>query len=355
VSLPLRALGRSLGLSALARLRLRLWLGRRVHRSIGRLQARRGVRPVPPPAPGLVLLYHRVGPAAREWEPTRPLSVPQDLFRAQMEELRSRFQPVSLDRLLDPAAGPPERSEGLPPVAVTFDDGYRDNLELAHPILQSLGIPAAVFVNTAWLGQPAPFWWCELEELIRRGALGRLGRSARWTAYAGEVSRMKRLSEEERARRFADLRARAGRPPPGPWAPLLVSEEELRQMEASGLWTAGGHTHRHTILSRLPLAAARAEIEENKRRLEEVLGHPVRWFAYPNGGEGDFGPEHIELLRQAGYRGALSGLSPFERREVGPFSVPRLAVSGLEGLAEFKNHLSGIFWPRRRRARQAAG
>jgi peptidoglycan/xylan/chitin deacetylase (PgdA/CDA1 family) len=344
----LRAAGLCLGMNALSRLRLRRWLGRRVHGAIARARSAAGSAPRRSPQGALVLLYHRLSADGPGWRPTGPLSVPVDLFRAQMEALFSRFEVVPVDRLLEaPPAG------ARPRAAVTFDDGYRDNLELAHPVLEDLQLPAAVFVATRWLGGRGRFWWYELEDLARRGALGRAGRGARWAAFAAEASRLKALPEGERAARLEELRARAApaRERGDPlWAPLMLSAGDLRFLEASGLWTVGGHTHTHPILARLPLQEAEAEIAENRRVLEEALGHPPRWFAYPNGDEGDFGPEHVDLLRRAGYAGAFTGISPFPERSGGgpldPFRIPRLAVSGLEALAEFKNHLAGVFWPR---------
>ena len=330
-----------LGLGPLERLRARLLFARGAHTAIALVRRMRKRAPRPPRAPALVLAYHRIATQANGWEPTRPLDVRLDIFRAQMEALRERFEVVPLDCILEPGDGGSRLR-----AAVTFDDGYRDNLELAHPVLYSLGLPAAVFVTTRWLGGAAPFWWYELEELSRRGALGPPANGSRWAAYLREVAVLKNLSDEQRGARLDEIRSRV--PPAGDhsWAPRMLSLHDLRAMDRSGIWTIGGHTHGHPILARVPIETARAEIIENKKVLEEILGHPLRWFAYPNGGTGDFGEEHVRILCQAGYLGALTGLSPWEADGRDPFRIPRLSVSGLEGLAEFKNHLAGVFWPR---------
>ena len=335
-----RAIARCWGLGPLGRLRLRLWLGKRVHAAIAaaHVLGAGGGRSTRAP---LVLLYHRLTASRRRWEPTRALEVPADLFRAQMDALRERFRVVPLDRLLDPAP-----AGSLPHAAVTFDDGYIDTFEIAYPLLKALGIPAAVFVTTRWLGEEAPLWWYELEDLARRGALGQKAAGARWVAYGAEVSRLKTLPESLREARLEELRRRAAESPSRNWAPRMLSTAQLLAMDRSGLWTIGGHSHTHPILTRISLAEAQAEIGENKRILEGILGHPVHWFAYPNGGAGDFAAEHADVLRRAGFRGALSGISPWEEDAADPFRIPRLSVSGLEGLAEFRNHLRGLFWPR---------
>ncbi len=341
MSTVLRTLGETLGLDALTRLRLRLWARSGLHlamdgaRALG-LAGQRTVLGSP-----LILAYHRISKARRGWEPSRPHEVPVALFRRQMAELRARCRVVPLDRLLEQSNG-----DIRPVAAVTFDDGYRDNFELAHPVLAELRIPAAVFATTRWLGSRAPFWWFELEDLARRGALGATDRGSVWSDYASEASRLKLLSEAVRAGRIGELRRLAAGEPSRDWAPEMLSADDLRAMDRSGLWTIGGHTHSHPILARVGRDEARAEIFENKRVLEEVLGRPVRWFAYPNGCAGDFSDEHIALLRAAGYEGALTGISPWEDKAGDPFRMPRVAVNGLEGFAEFRNRLRGIHWRR---------
>ncbi len=341
MSAVLRTLGENLGLDALARLRLRLWVRRGIHLALGGARALGLAPPRAVLGSPLVLSYHRIARARRGWEPSRPHEIPVALFRRQMAELRASFRVVPLDRLLAEPDGDPR-----PLASVTFDDGYRDNFELAHPVLAELEIPAAVFVTTRWLGRRAPFWWFELEDLARRGALGATDRGSVWGGYAAEASRLKLLSEKARRGRIEELRRLACGEPSKDWEPEILSAEDLRAMDRSGLWTIGGHTHSHPILSRVSLDEARAEIVENKRLLEEILGRPLRWFAYPNGCAEDFSQEHVEMLRAAGFESALTGTSPWAGPALDPFRIPRVAVNGLEGLAEFRNHLRGIYWPR---------
>jgi peptidoglycan/xylan/chitin deacetylase (PgdA/CDA1 family) len=129
---------------------------------------------------GLVLIYHQVG---RQSPDPVHVNVPAERFAAQMEELRARWNPVSLDGLVKGLAegNLPRRS-----VAVTFDDGYAGVLHHALPILERWKIPAAVFLPTGSLGAKAEFWWDELQRII-------------WEAK-GDPAGWKWLAEEARVR-----------------------------------------------------------------------------------------------------------------------------------------------------------
>ena len=109
----------------------------------------------------VILLYHRV---ARPERDPQLLSVAPEQFEGQMSLLRSRFNPLSLDRLSRMIRG----GGAIPPrsVVVTFDDGYADNLHHAAPVLERHGVPATFFVESGHLGSTREFWWDELERLI---------------------------------------------------------------------------------------------------------------------------------------------------------------------------------------------
>ena len=113
--------------------------------------ARARRRPAEAERPGVrILAYHRVA------EARDPLAVGPDRFRRHMEVLlQSGLRVLRLDAALDVLAGPVDE----PCVCVTFDDGYRDTLEHAAPILRELGIPATVFLPTAVIDGSAAFDW----------------------------------------------------------------------------------------------------------------------------------------------------------------------------------------------------
>lgn len=176
-----------------------------------------------------VLYYHRVGPFAPGAE--RKMNVEPDRFRAQMEHLARKYRPATLDEVLAGAKGA---------AAVTFDDGYRDLMAHALPVLKELKIPATFFI-----------------------VAGALGAKDAW--YRGEHDIMT-------------------------WA-------DLEELKKAGM-EIGSHTMTHARLPELDDDKLRWEVVESKRLLEEKLG-PIRHFAYPQGKR----DERVKrAVRDAGYR-----------------------------------------------------
>jgi peptidoglycan/xylan/chitin deacetylase (PgdA/CDA1 family) len=200
-----------------------------------------------------VLMYHKVNDL---WP--NPTTVPTSVFDAQMTLLGELgYVPVSLDAVLEHYL----HRAPLPPKAVllTFDDGYRDNLENAVPILRRHGFPAVLFVPIGFLDDARPL---PHEESLR--LLGIRNETVDW--------------------------------------------DELSELEAGGV-RIESHGIGHRPLSELEPAEATREIALSKLRLEERLGREVEAFAFVKGSLADYRPEHASLVQQAGYKVAFTSVS----------------------------------------------
>jgi peptidoglycan/xylan/chitin deacetylase (PgdA/CDA1 family) len=223
-----------------------------VYRTIGETAATLGA-PDGHEATLRVLMYHKVNDV-----PGNSVTVPTGLFAEQMAALRDlRYEVVGLDRVLAHYLD----GEPLPPraVLITFDDGYRDNLDNAVPVLRDFGYPAVVFVPIGYLDTMRP-----LPHEERLALTGFVNRTLFW--------------------------------------------EELAELEAAGV-RVESHGIGHRPLADLELDEAAREISLSKLRLEERLGRPVRAFAFVKGSELDYHPVHLSLLRQAGYEVAFTSVS----------------------------------------------
>lgn len=226
--------------------------------------------------------------------------------------LRRGYAFVSLDELCAELGKP--RSRGAPRLAaLTFDDGYRDNHDVAYPLLSSLGIPFAIYVATSFPDRTHVPWWSLLEEHILGNpslAMEHEGRVFEWrlddpaarrAAFSGAEALFMALSPGDvRAlaeRTFGEERVQRS------IESLFLTWEMIRAMDASGRVTIGAHTVDHVALPRLPIAEARAQVSGSKRRLEEQLGRSIRHFAYPFGA---VGPRERELVREAGFTSATT-------------------------------------------------
>lgn len=259
-----------------------------------------------------VLTYHRVDePGARpELDPALISATPEE-FERHVAWLAAKASPISLGELLKV-----RRGEGaLPPRAVllTFDDAYRDFEWHAWPVLERRGVPATLFVPTAFPGDTTrSFWWDRLHAALvcttRREALPTpVGRLALGTRHDRERAH-RRLSAWIQERPHADAMAAVdelcgtlGEPPCPPRS--LLSWPELRRLCARGV-TVAPHSRTHPRLDRLSLQRAREEMAGSRDDLTRELGAPpVPAFAFPGGGHR---PELSALAAEEGFELAFT-------------------------------------------------
>ena len=254
----------------------------------------------------MILAYHRIAIARSD---PFDLCVAPAVFRDHMRYIRERCLPVSLGQLADFV-----RSGRIPSraVAVTFDDGYVDNLTVASVILEEFGIPATFFVTTARLAETHEFWWDTLaavmqdESLLpraldiplgtgcrlpldspveRRGALRSLHGMIRTLPFAEREAVLQSvLTQVPSAKRLRGAR------------PLL--EAEIQELAARAGHDIGAHTVHHLSLPAQPAVVKREEMVTCKEQLEALLNRPVSAFSYPFG---DIDTQTLDIARSAGF------------------------------------------------------
>jgi peptidoglycan/xylan/chitin deacetylase (PgdA/CDA1 family) len=287
---------------------------------------------------GLILLYHRIArPTIDPWK----LCVSPENFAEHVAVLHRYARVVPLTDLQEAVLATPS---GRPPVAITFDDGYVDNLQIAEPILAQAGAPATVFLATGSLGRDQPFWWdrlawivlapvqvpeeleLELPDVVvrwrdsRDGGRQRLHR-ALWTA-------LRRVDEEARDATLDRLALWSGSDadPLGAGRPL--TPVEVRELEATGTVTLGGHTVTHPPLPQLSLEQRRWEIVESLEACARITGRRPTTFSYPHG---DTDPATIEVAREAGVEVACAGHEALVGADSDHCALPRVGVHNWSG------------------------
>ena len=252
-----------------------------------------------------------------------------DWFRNLVGMLASNFQVISLREAVRRAAAGDLSGQT---VSITFDDGYADNFTVALPILQLFDVPATFFVASGFL-DGGRMWNDSIIETIRRLGDGRheidvpgtghfdlTDWDSRRTAATAVIAAWKHLPPAERQRRVDALAGRVKELP----GDLMLSTGQLRALADSPGVTIGGHTRTHPILASLDDAHARDEIENGKRDLEDKLQQELSLFAYPNGRLGqDYQAEHADLVRDAGFKAAVSTDWGTLDASTDPFRVPR--------------------------------
>ena len=275
-----------------------------------------------------ILIYHRVND---EGDPYFG-GIPVALFERQIAYLAANYHVMPLDDLVGAA-----REGALPPraVAITLDDGYRDNYVHAFPIFQRHRIPASIFLTTAAIGSDRPIWHDDVFSAFRdtradslapfgpRGITGLLSTVPDRLRVQQEVlGYLRSISDEERAAGVLRLRGALGVGPVPPAPGLMLSWDEVREMARGGV-RFGSHTVTHPILSRVDGERAKRELVESKARIEDELKSAVTGFAYPNGTRADYTPETKELLRDAGYAYAVTTIAGTNDRTTDPYELRR--------------------------------
>jgi peptidoglycan/xylan/chitin deacetylase (PgdA/CDA1 family) len=278
----------------------------------------------------LVLNYHRVGDSRRSRYDRALWSATAEGFDAQLAFLKANCDVVTLDEV-DAAS----RQRGRH-VAITFDDGYLDNHDIAFPLLRHHGLPAAFFIATGFIDRKLLPWWDAIAMQLRETGRASLDLSPwlarplvldpdREPAIRTALGIYKTLPFAQVASFRARLAAETGIEPPetvdGEW----MDWDMIRSMARAGM-TIGGHTVNHPILSSLPVAAQRMEIEGCATRLREELGIAMTHFAYPVGSRGAFGADTQRLLREAGVRQAYSFYGGLAQASAGLFDLQRIAM-----------------------------
>lgn len=265
-----------------------------------------------PPA-AVVLMYHSIVEDPRATAESIGVSQASHAFDLHMRALAQRFHPVSIDQVASFAMG-----EGaLPPraVAVTFDDGFRDNFDVALPILARYGIPAAFYILVGAVDSGAPPWYCRI-----RWAFGNTAKTV-WTVPGQDQSfSLSDPAAKQRARSLAwDLgAAKSGSDQeafvesienglevslPASKA-AMMSWDEARALRRAG-HIVGAHTMTHPNLAHIRPEEVAREVAESKARLEEELKEPVEHFSYPHPAlNPQWNDATTEAVRRAGFRSA---------------------------------------------------
>lgn len=297
----------------------------------------------------LTLYYHRINVLEPDFN---LLCVSPVKFRQQMLYLKHHYQIVRFEEdwsLLKKDA-----------VAITFDDGYRDNLENALPILEELEIPATVFISTGTMEQDRELWWDELENLLLEGKhfppvflLKDTEFNCRWktetyddrkNCYGGLHYLMKNyVDAEKRNDWLQQLWNWRESKPEARKENLTVSAEDCKRLAESKMISIGAHTISHPSLASLERENQETEIKTSIDILSQMLQREVTLFSYPFGvPEKDFSEDTMDICRRMGIHKAASTENALWTPDVNPLKIPRKIVRDW-GVEEFEQRIKD-YW-----------
>ena len=299
---------------------------------------------------GCILTFHGLRPGDGLPEAgDHSLHLPVSTFRALCAELAAHNFVMPLREMVARW----DAGEALPDeaVALTFDDGYASNHDLALPVLTEFGLPATIFLTTGFIDGEDMLWFQRVDRALQDRPLADLER---------QLARIKQLPDDELREEVAELEAKAGLGEPSardlPAIMRPMTWKQARTMRDTGLIDFGGHTHSHPILARSAPEKQRQEIFGCRDSIQEELGFKPTLFAFPNGGPGDFTGETTGLLSEAGFDTACTMISGHITAQSRRLELPRYGSP--ESRWEAAATVSGAFelfkeW--RQRCRTALG
>ncbi len=296
----------------------------------------------------LILCLHSViDPKTAPWQPLR-IHFSVDRLRRQLAVISRHYRWLSIDEALEILAGnKPMVPNG---VVLTFDDGYRNNMEVALPVLKEYGIKPVFYVATGMLDSRAPYWFERLDYAIqnlKQPTQVRIGtrsltfnpgdRESLRATYA-ELRRLakKHFDDDREFYAFVDgvsgrLERAAGKAladiqDSDPCSATL-SKEDLGLLSSSGSATIGSHTVDHVRLDVVDEQTRMQQLDRSRRYIEATTGEPCLHFCYPNG---NWNPQIARAVAQAGYRSAVTTDVGINSVGDDPYSLKRLHMPAAE-------------------------
>ena len=321
---------------------------------------------------GAILTLHHVRPERPDaFQPNRLLEVTPEFLDDLLRNLvRANIDVVSLDEMHRRFIDGDFRRRF---VCLTFDDGYKDFLRFAHPLLRKYKLPFAMFVATSFPDRLGELWWIALEAVITQNA--RIGmvingkdqyfecRSAgqKRELYDQIYRYLRSMKTEEEVRRVVrDLCACYRVDIASFCEDLCMGWPEIVELASDPLCTIGAHTVNHMMLKKVPgEASVRAEIEMSRTVLEAAIGRRPEHLSYPVGDPTSAGPREFRIAAELGFKTAVTTRPGvlFKAHRDYLTALPRISVNGeFQQLRYLKVLMSGAgtaLWNRFRRVNAA--
>jgi peptidoglycan/xylan/chitin deacetylase (PgdA/CDA1 family) len=291
---------------------------------------------------GAILTLHQVRPPRRDaFQPNRLLEVTPAFLEDVLRGLRrTHVDIVTLDEMHRRLV---ERDFRRRFVCFTFDDGYRDNLRYALPILKTYEAPFALYIPTSFPDRRGELWWLTLEAVIARQsrvALVMNGQDRRYDCDSTEAKYelyehiywwLRSLETEDELRAAVrDLGARYGVDDAAFCSELCMTWNEIGEIAADPLATIGAHTVNHVMLKKASDETVRSEMQQSAAVIETALGKRPRHFSYPVGDRTSAGPREFRIAAELGFKTAVTTRPGvlFPEHAAHLTALPRISLNG---------------------------
>jgi len=291
---------------------------------------------------GAILTLHHVRPPrVGAFQPNRLLEVAPEFLDEVIAGLRrTDVDLIDLDEMRRRLV---ERDFRRRFVCFTLDDGYRDNLRYALPILKKHHVPFALYIPTSFPDRAGELWWLTLEAIIARHsriALVMDGEDRRYDCDSTEAKYelyehiywwLRSLESEDDLRHAVrDLAARYGIDDAAFCSDLCMTWDEIGEISADPLATIGAHTVNHVMLKKASNAAVRTEMQMSAATIAAALGKRPAHFSYPVGDRTSAGPREFRIAAELGFKTAVTTRPGvlFPEHSAHLTALPRISLNG---------------------------
>ena len=279
---------------------------------------------------GAILTYHRVLPDSNLHEDSiLNIAVSTTNFRKQIAYLKNNFSILSIDSFLKHINSDSKQFKLL----ITFDDGYKDNLDYAYPILKEFNVPAIIYVITKFIGNKFSPWWIKLDDFIRNNRYFKY-KNKKFIFFKNILLLSDQLTIDKQLSLFTKINKKK-------YDQIFLNHKEIKFLSEQKLITIGSHSHSHYNFSKLSEKQAFSELKISKSILEKIIKKKIIHFSYPYGNYENINFQHIKILEQLGY---MSAATTIRKKIDDPnlFLLPRIFVNNDSNLLRIKLKLLGF-------------
>ncbi len=306
---------------------------------------------------GLVFMLHRVLPEhlRNQYTINRGLAItPEYLEECIQYFISKKYRFISLDELHHILMTEEPQKQKF--ICFTLDDGYRDNLDYAFPLLKKYNIPFAIYITNCFPNKTAILWWYLLEQTIQSKSGFELNCGAETFAF-------KWSNDAEGEKAYHEIRTKIRRIPQNTYRDSLkksfdideafiqqdcsqkaLSWDEIRELSTESIVTIGAHTMNHLSLSSLNEEDLEYEIKQSKEEIESKIAKAVNHFAYPYGGFDDAYIREYKVAETLGFKTAVLNYpgNVFEEHGKSAMAIPRYPLGNSTSKQKLDFYLNGI-------------
>ena len=281
-------------------------------------------------ATGLMIsgVYHRAKKKALKEHKIMPLffhTISKNFFLKCIIWLKNNgYDFISTEQLIDYL-----QYNGMVPdraVWITFDDGWKENIDNVIPIITEYNIPVTFFISTDPVENGGVFWW---SYVIRYG---------KYLPNDNTIKKMRLINESRRKELIKQLEDKFS----SHMSREAMTIEEVKKISSLSLVKIGCHTVHHVMMSQCTENELDFEIKTSKQKLESWIGKQVNYFSYP---EGDYNSYLAKFVKKYGFDLAVTTENRFVSDKDDLFSIPRCWVRGEGFFNEAKCQMLGIWVP----------